>query len=195
MYARILPLLLLLALGTAGAQVLLPDHVPVGGRAPLQTGETITLAPTRVFLAPSFADSSHSLKQDRKAKVLGVQGGFYHLELEAQDAQPRRRVWVYRSELEVRSSGTSGRAAALPAELARGLASRPPAAGDTLSLAGPLLYAQQDLLGEHQVLPGRQVLTVLAPESRQGFLQVRSAAGTRGWLHRAELPEERRKAR
>lgn len=179
----------------ATAAPLLPDHLPVGAKRPLEAGESFTLAATRVFLRPSFQDSSLILKQDRKARVLGVERGFYQLELAPVDGAAERRVWVYRSELEVKGAMTGQSSAQVPGDLARGRATHAPGAGDTLSLQEPLLYASQDLLGEHQVLAGRQLLTVLKGESPRGFLEVKSADGKRGWLHRAELSEERRKAR
>jgi hypothetical protein len=192
MLARLL-LLICLAL-TAAAQPLIPDHIPVGGRQPLVVGESIYLLPTRLFLAPSFADSSFILTVERKATVMGAKGGFYHVELTAQEALPAKRAWVYRSELEVRETAAGAAQVTLPAHLEQGLASRALAVGDTLTLVEPLLYVGEDLLGEHEILPGRQLLTVLTAESRQGFLKVRTPERT-GWLHRAELPEERRKAR
>jgi len=187
-------LTLLLALAWTGqAASLLPGHLPVGARAPLEAGQTFTLAATRTFSGPSFADSSHMLRQDRRATALDCRNGFYRLRLEALDGQSARTVWVYRSELEVKDA-LSRVADPLPERLAQGLRLRPLAAGDTLTLAGALLYEKPDLLGNHQVLTGRRLFTIAAAENPGGFLQVK-ADGSRGWLHRAELPEDRRKPR
>jgi hypothetical protein len=177
----------------ASAAPLLPGHLPVGAMAPLEAGQPFTLAATRTFAGPSFTDSSHVLRQDRRATALECRDGFYRLRLEAQDGQTARVVWVYRSELEVKDA-LAKVADPLPERLALGPRLRPLAAGDTLTLAGALLYEKPDLLGSHRQLAGRTLFSVTAAENSGGFLQVK-ADGTRGWLHRAEVPEDRRKPR
>lgn len=187
---------LVLALGwTLAGQAagLLPGHTPVGAKGPLEAGQAFTLAATRTFKGPSFADSSTVLGGDRRATALACRDGFYQLRLEADGGQPARTVWVYRSELEVKDA-LARVADPLPGRLAQGVPGRPLAAGDTLTLAGALLYGKPDLLGEHQWLSGRRLFQVLAPENPAGFLQVK-VDEERGWLHRAELPEERRRPR
>jgi hypothetical protein len=184
-----------LAATARSAPPLILGHLPPGCRRPLEAGDTFTLLPTRVFLAPSLADSSCMVGSERRAEVLGAQNNFYRLRLgKGDDGAPAREVWVYRSELEARDAPQAA-SIVLPADLARGQGLRPPAAGDTLALGNPLLYEQADLLVGHELLSGRQTLQVLAAENAQGFIRVKAADGRQGWLHRAELPEERRRPR
>ena len=177
----------------AQAAGLLPGHTPVGARGPLEAGQTFTLAATRAFHGPSFADSSLVLGADRRATALACRDGFYQLRLEPGAGQAARTVWVYRSELEVKDA-LARVADPLPVRLAEGVPGRPLAVGDTLTLAGALLYGKPDLLGSHEWMSGRRLFQVLAAENPAGFLQVKVEGG-RGWLHRAELPEERRRPR
>ncbi|MDP2361243.1 MAG: hypothetical protein Q8O14_10910 [bacterium] len=190
--------LLLLLLAAIGAAVPpLPDHRPVGSPRPLEAGDHFTLLATRLFLSPSLADSFVMVGQDLPATLLDARGNFYQLRLEERVAGlPGPSAWVYRSELELRDlAGLPSAAAPRPKILATPLAARPLAKGDTLTLQAPLLFQGPDLLGEHELYPGRQLLTVLAAENSQGFVQVRTADGRGGWLHRAELAEERRRPR
>ena len=190
-------LALCLALAAAApskAGLVMPGHLPPGTLLPLEAGDSFTMPATRVFLAPALADSSFMLGESRRAGVLGARGNFYQLRLEASSSgAPARTVWVYRSELEVTDLAKAAPIPRqVPADLTRGLAERPPAAGDSLVLAGVLLYQKADLLAEHELLAGRQVLRIAAAENAQGFLKVRTEGGRTGWLHRAELPETRR---
>lgn len=186
--------LALAATAPSRAGLVMAGHLPPGTLQPLEAGDAFTMPATRVFLAPAFADSSFMLGENRRVSVLGARGNFYQLKLETSPSgAPARTVWVYRSELEVTELAKATPVARqVPADLTRGLAERAPAAGDTLALAGVLLYQQADLLAEHELLAGRQVLRIVAAENTQGFLKVRTAGGRTGWLHRAELPETRR---
>ncbi len=188
-------LLGLLLLHAALAAPLMPGHLPVGARRPLEAGEELTLSPSRTFDHPTFSAASHFFGSERKATVLGVRDHFYHVRLEATTETRTEEGWIYRSELEVRSQAARAKGEALPADLARGRTLRLPMAGDTLSLFSPVLFKAADLLGAQELLPGRQTLTVRIPENAQGFLQVRSADGRTGWIHRTELAEERRRLR
>jgi len=192
----LLVLLLAAAARSAPAQALMPDHRPVGADLPLEAGAWITVAPARVFRAPSLADSAVFLDGARRARVLAARNNFYQLDFVADGLRrPALTGWVYRSELEVRPGPRAAASGDLPAVLDRPRPQRVPAAGDTLSLAAPLLYDKADLLGDHEQLPGRQVLRVLAAEDAQGFLRVRTDTDRTGFVHRAELPEDRRRPR
>lgn len=187
-------LVLLMALA-AVASPLLPDHLPVGAHRPLEAGEMVTLSATRLFDSPSFSAASQFFTGERKATVLAVRSNFYQVKLEAKGEARVTQGWIYRSELELVSQASSPGGDPLPKDLARPRASRVPAADDTLGLLAPVLFAKADLLGEHQLLSGQQVLTVKVAEGTTGFLQVRTANGQVGWIHRTELPEERRRPR
>jgi len=190
------PLLFLLLITQAGlAAALLPGHLPVGARRPLEAGESLTVSPSRIFQQPSFGAPSHFFARERKATVLGARDNFYQLRLEADGEAKAESGWIYRSELELRAQSLRAEGDALPGDLARGRVLRIPAAGDTVSILSPVLFRAADLLGGQELLSGRQVLTVKSPENAAGFLQVRTTQGRTGWIHRTELAEERRKPR
>ena len=196
LYLRALRILAVVVfMQSALAAPLLPGHLPVGARRPLEAGETVTLSPSRTFDKPTFDAASRFFSQECKATVLGVSNNFYHLRLEATADSKAHEAWIYRSELEVRSQAARPQGDALPADLSRGKAPRLPAAGDTLNLLSPVLFKKADLLGEQEMLMGRHTLTVKSPENAQGFLQVRTSDGRSGWVHRTELAEERRRPR
>lgn len=196
----ILRTLVLLAFAAgASAATPLPDHLPEGAGRPLETGDSFTLLAALAHDAPDFASPARFVRGGRHAELLGAEGGFYHLRLESSDGEAAETLWIWRSELGLSELDRPATKPAAPRwtdgfDVSKERPAAPPAAGDTLKMANPVLYGAPDLFGEHRLVGGRCRAVVLAAESAAGFLEVDLGDdGGRGWLHRGELPESQRR--
>lgn len=172
---------------------LIPGHLPPGLEREVEAGDTLRLLRAQAFQKPDFT-SSQGWTAVGAATVLGAREGFYRVRLEEQGTE----CWVYRSELAVEAAPSRNLPDPYPA-IGSGAfeESLPeiPASGDTLSLIGCVFFQQPDLLGKHGYLPGERKMIVLEAENEAGMLRVRQLDGSTGWVHRGELPEEKRRPR
>ena len=170
---------------------LIPGHLPPGLEREVEAGDTLRLLRAQAFQKPDFT-SSEGWTAIGAATVLGARQGFYHVRLEEVGTE----CLVYRSELAVEARPSRDLPDPYPAggsDAFREALPVLPASGDTLSLIGCVFFQQPDLLGEHGYLPGERKLIVLEAENEAGMLRVRQLDGSSGWVHRGELPEEKRR--
>lgn len=185
-------LILMPAAGAAGGDLLLPEHQPAGLTRGIAAGDTLSLLPCTGHSRPSFEAESWRVAAG-PVVALDAQSGFYQLRgLDDTDIS----FWVYRSELAVEETASREAADPVPgAGSSAWLVGSPdlPVAGDTLRIAGAIIYSGPGLNADHRLLRGEQALVVLSGEDDSGMIGVRSPEGESGWIHRGMLDESRRR--